>query len=419
MEDGPIGQAGPVKSVARVLPVAIAVLLATALTGVAVHAPVPAAKTTPTTLAVSPSTTGASAGSTTTTTIKPDEPLVPPALASLVAELEAFVEQARGLKFTSPVRVTLLSDKAFRDKITAQAKGDKAEIDRLTRELRALDLIPAGTDIEKVTKALYGGLVLGYYDAKAKALFVRGGKPTPAVRVTLAHELTHALQDQHFGVDRPELAKRHDESDQAWSGLVEGDAVTVEQKYLHSLSARDQAQAQTEQSSHAGDLSAVPPVLLETLQFPYLVGPPFIAALRNAGGQDRLDAAFKDPPTTSEQLIHPDRFLAGEGPLNVAEPPTDGGATVIDRGVFGEFGYLQQLEGVITDSDQLRRAAAGWGGDRYVAWDHGGKTCVRDDVVMDTPQDAQELRTALAQWVHAHPGSSLTGDSPMRFISCG
>lgn len=405
--------------VARALPVVIAALLTVGLTGVAVHAPTPApaAKQTPTTLAVSPSTTAAPGA--TTTTVKADEPLVPPELATLVSQLEAYVEQARGLKFLTPVKVTLLSDKAFRDRITAEAKGDKAEIDRLTRELRALDLIPAGTDIEKVTKELYGGLVLGYYDSKAKALFVRGGKPTPAVRVTLVHELTHALQDQHFGVDRPDYAKRHDESDQSWSGVVEGDAVWVEQTYLHSLSSKEQAQVESEQSSHAGNLSDVPPVLLETLQFPYQVGPTFVGAMRSAGGQARLDAAFKDPPTTSEQLIHPDRFLAGEPPLAVAEPPTDGGAAVIDRGVFGEFGYLQQLENVITDVDRLRRAAAGWGGDRYVAWDQGGTTCVRDDVVMDTPQDADELRSALQQWVSAHPGSSLTGDSPMRFTSCG
>lgn len=406
------------KSAARVLPLVIAVLLIAGVSGLAFHddtTSVDSSKT-PTTLAVSPSST---VPGETTTTAKANEPLVSPELAGLVAKLEAFVEKTRGLKFLKPVKVTLLGDKDFRKKVTASSGDDAAAIDRITRELRALDLIPAGADIGKIQKELLGGLVLGFYDDKEKALFVRGGKPTPAVRETLVHELTHALQDQHFNIDRPDVDKAKDESGQSFSGLLEGDAVRVEEVYKRTLSAKEQRDAEEEQSKGVGDLDDVPPVLLETLLFPYRVGPPFVATILSAAGQARLDEAFRHPPTTSEQLIHPERFLAGEGALPVAEPPTNAGAKPIDQGVFGELGFLQQLENVITDPDQLRRAAAGWGGDRYVAWDEGAKTCVRVDVVMDTPQDADELRSALNRWVNAHKGATLEGTSPIRFTSCG
>jgi hypothetical protein len=368
-------------------------------------------------MAVSPSSTVPGATST-STTVK-DAPLVPPELAGLISQLEAFVEQTRGLKFLKPVKVTLLSDKAFRKKITEESTVEKAEFDRTTRELHALDLLPKNVDLAKAQRELLGGAVVGLYDAKAKELFVRGGKPTPAVRETLVHELTHAVQDQHFAIDRPDLEKAQDESGQAFSGLAEGDAVWVEQAYLRSLSRKEQQQAEDEQNSQVGDLSDVPPVLIETLVFPYRVGPGFVASVRDSAGQGRLDEAFKHPPTTTEHLLHPDKFLAGEQPIAVADPPANGGAKVIDRGVFGEFGFIQQLERVIGDPDEVRRAAAGWGGDRYVAWDEGAKTCVRVDVVMDTPQDADELQLALRRWVDAHKSSAtLDGASPIRFTSC-
>ncbi|HEV7887129.1 MAG TPA: DUF6782 family putative metallopeptidase [Acidimicrobiales bacterium] len=403
----------------RLLPVAVAVLLVANVAGLMVHDDDPR---TPrvvsgpsTTMTVSPSSTVPG----TSTTAK-DEPLVPPELAGLIAELEAFVEAKRGLTFLHPVKITLLSDKDFRKRIDDQSKYDQAEVDKTTRVLRALDLIPAGTDLAKAQRELLGGAVVGYYDAKAKALFVRGGKPTPAVRETLVHELTHAAQDQHFGVDRPDLAKKEDESDQAWSGLAEGDAVRIEQLYLASLSKKEQDAAAKEQAKQTGGIKDVPRVLIEALSFPYVVGPRFVQTVVGRAGQARLDAAFAAPPTTSEQLLHPDKFLAGEGALEVPDPPTDNNAKVIDRGVFGEFGFIQQLEDVITDQNALFRAAAGWGGDRYVAWDEGPKTCVRVDVVMDTPQDADDLRRALQKWVDRHQGADLSpaGSSPLRFTSC-
>jgi hypothetical protein len=390
----------------RVVALAVAVLLVAGVAGVAVHheprPPVPVV----------------AAGSTTTTATT----ALPPALAALITDLEHYVERTRGLAFQRPVPVTLLSEKDFKKRIESQTTIDKAGADKDTRVLRALDLIPAGTDLAKSQKSLYSSAVAGFYDIKAKQLVVRGAKPTPAVRQVLVHELTHAVQDQHFNLDRPDLAKKDDESDQSWTGLVEGDAVRVQDAYVASLSPKDQAAVTAEETDQASQISPdIPAVLLQVLGFPYQVGPQFTRAVLAAGGQARLDAAFASPPATSEQLIHPDKYLAGEGAIPVADPPANG--TVIDRGVFGEFGFILQLNGTpgLTQSDVLR-AAAGWGGDRYVAWDEGSRTCVRVDTLMDTQRDVDELRAALAKWVARHPGSTLTGSgstgSPLRFTSC-
>lgn len=399
----------------RPLAIAIAVLLTAGAAGVAVHEePKRVLRVVqPVTVEVAPSSTTAP-GNTPTS--------VPPAaspLVELVAELQAFVEQARGLKFKAPVKVTLLDDLSFRQRIADESEVDKDEVAKVTKVLRALDLIEPDVDLEKAQRALLGGAVLGFYDLEKKELVVRGAELTPAVRQTLVHELVHALQDQHFNVHRPELAKQEDEAEQAFTGLVEGDAVRIERKFTATMSKRDQRRAEKEQQSHAGDLRDVPQILLESLSFPYVVGPPFADAVVRAGQQARLDAAFAAPPTTSEQLIHPEKYLRGEGAARVAEPPAEG--TVIDRGVFGELGFLQQLQNDIEDTATLQRAAAGWGGDRYVAWEAGARACVRVDVVMDTPRDAEELRAALQQWADAHDDATVKGGGggdPIRFTSC-
>ncbi|HMC43606.1 MAG TPA: hypothetical protein VKI20_11410, partial [Acidimicrobiales bacterium] len=154
---------------------------------------------------------------------------VPPALASLVHDLEGFVERTRSLKFVRQVPVSLLDDSTFRKRVEELITASPTSVEKSQKVLRALGLIGAGVDLGKEERALYAGAVVGLYDQKNKVLLVRGARPTPLVRRTLAHELTHALQDQHFSIYRPELDKRDDESPVAFSALLEGDARRVEQ----------------------------------------------------------------------------------------------------------------------------------------------------------------------------------------------
>ena len=367
-------------------------------------------------------TTTSSPGSSTSTSASSP----PSGLAQLISQLEGFVAQNRGLPFSKPVPVSLLSSADFQRRLAAvQAEGeDQAATTKAEKVLRALGLLDRGVSLDKEEKGLLSDAVAGFYDPKRKDLVVRGADSTsPYVRVVLAHELTHADQDQHFTLDRPALDKRDDEASQAFTALIEGDAVRIQQTYLNSLSAKDRVRAQQEESSQAGSIDPnVPPVLLDTLSFPYTFGVEFVKAVVKAGGQARLDAAFANPPTTSEQILHPQLFLAGQASMAVADPAADG--KVIDHGVVGEFGLLLMF----LDSKRplaksvAGQAAAGWGGDRYVAWDSGDKTCLRANFVMDTQADTNQLVSALKDWASRQPAATITGSgtgaSPITMTTC-
>ena len=146
-------------------------------------------------------------------------------IETLARSLQGEVEQTRGLRFREPPRVALLADAAFRQRLKDKtaAERDEAKLRRTQHSLRALRLIPADLDLAAAADALLAAGLVGFYDPKSKELVVRGASPSsPLVRHTLVHELTHALQDQHFGIDLARFRGRTDESYVGYSGLIEG-----------------------------------------------------------------------------------------------------------------------------------------------------------------------------------------------------
>jgi hypothetical protein len=336
------------------------------------------------------------------------------AIRRLVPEIEAFVETARGLRFKEHVKVELLGDDAFVKRLRGAGEEDVEALEKAEGFLHALHFIDGDVRLGPAVDRLLSAAVAGFYDPKTKALVVRGGEPTPSVRAVLAHELTHALQDQHFGLERPEFEDSTDEAPQGFTGLVEGDAVRVQQQYFNSLSADERAAFLAEEGGGAPPVG-VPSVLIDVLLFPYRTGPSLVEAILRAGGQPRLDAAFASPPETSEHLLHPDVYLRGERARPVTLPRADG--TVFDRGVVGELG----LRLLFSDLGAAgRRAADGWGGDRYVAWRSAGRPCVRARFVMDTPADTTELTSTLRRWADDHDGATVTTSAggPVTLTSC-
>jgi len=335
-------------------------------------------------------------------------------MAAVIAELEAFVESTRGLRFLEPVDVAVVGAAAFHNALSGGAPVDKSDAEVEAGLLRALGLVEAGVDVGAVD-AFDEDTVAGFYDTEAKKLVVRGGRLTPFVRQVLVHELTHALDDQHFNLD-PDLID--DEASLAFDALVEGDATFVENRYLESLPdpVRRQARAEEEAIFGGTGTSKVPEVFLDLGDFPYAQGPELIAALLAAGGRARLDEAFRSPPTTSAEVLHPDRFLAGRARARVPKVAADG--RVVDDGVLGEFLLRLVLAESVPDG-QADRAAEGWAGDGYVAWQTGKRTCVRSTVVMDSEAEAGELVTALRQWATSHPGATVVpSPSAVTFSRC-
>ncbi|MFN2568312.1 MAG: hypothetical protein ABR564_01755 [Candidatus Dormibacteria bacterium] len=340
------------------------------------------------------------------------------AVEAFLPEAQRFVEQHRGLAFTRRVDVTALDDAAFRKRLEELPGDSPADLEKATKELRALGLIQGKVDLGELEKALLGSAVAGFYDAAPHVLVVRGGALTPWVREVIVHELTHALQDQAFGIHRPQLDDAPDEQGIAFHALLEGDALRVENAYHDGMSPADRKSAD-EEGAGGGIPPDTPPVLLEQLTFPYVAGPPFVSAVLAKRGQPGLDAAIRTPPTTSSQILHPERFLGGQAPVHVDPPPADG--RVFDRGALGEEA-LRLVLGQAVDKGRLGaqeadEAAAAWAGDWASAWDAGSQACIRVLVVTQGP--AARLRSALRAYAGTRNGVTVAGNGPLTLTSCG
>ncbi|MGH9178367.1 MAG: hypothetical protein ACRD0N_07425 [Acidimicrobiales bacterium] len=345
-------------------------------------------------------------------------PASKPALEAVLPGLQRFVEEARGLRFKRPVQLQLLDDDAFRRRIRTLTRGSLVEGNRRLRVLKAFGLVPADADLSQAQRDAGAGII-GLYDPKTNRLVVRGKEPTPYVRGVIVHELTHALQDQHFNLLR--VGAQRGGSALGHTGVVEGDATRIEQRYLDSLSAGEQQLVALEAASlgASGAGAPTPPAVSAFVAFPYRFGAQFTTELVERSGQAALDAAFGNPPGTAEQLMHTDAFVAGEAGRRVPAPGTEGGRRALITDTLGEFGIRVLLSDVVAE-DEVARAAEGWGGDRYVAWVDGDRNCARLHVVMDTPADAEELLAALRTWAAtpANAGTTVEGIDPIAVTSC-
>jgi hypothetical protein len=323
----------------------------------------------------------------------------------------AFVEKERGLTFkTRPVVVALTeADFVARyQKITVDDYAKfRTEYDAATVVLSALGLLKPGVSYYDTTKAFGDAGVLGFYDPETKELSVRGNTLTPFVKTVVAHELTHALDDQWFTLYRPQYEDAKDEISFGLSALSEGNARRVENAYRTTLSAADKAAADKEEASYGGGFSAstFTAAFLKLQLAPYSLGEAFVNDLLDIGGQPALDAAFGVPPTTSEEVIDVDKYLTKEGRVDVAPPTADG--PVVDDGVMGEIVIQYLLENVVSTS-QASRAATGWAGDWYVAWSANGASCVRMAVQMDTSADTSDLKSGFDRWAATRPKATVT-----------
>jgi hypothetical protein len=338
----------------------------------------------------------------------------PPASAAevraAVDEISGVVEAERGLAFTEPVDVELAGEGEFQRRLLHDFDEGVDELRETEILLKAFGLVEPDVDLVEAMRTLLGAGVVGFYDPETDELVVRGTALTPYVRTTIAHELTHALDDQRFDLDRPEYEDAKDEIDFGFSALVEGNARRVEDAYLAGLSDEEQRDAAAEELSLGGglDLGDVPLVLVDLISAPYALGHDFVGQLLDDGGQEALDAAFGAPPRTSEQVIDPATYEAGEGGIEVSVPAVSG--SVVDEGVAGQF-LIQLVLAEGLDAGRAREAATGWGGDAVVAWRDGQRPCATLVAVGDDSGETSELRGAFEEWA-AERGPAGTGTGP-------
>ena len=364
-------------------------------------------------------TTGPKAPASTSPTTARKAPAATTAVdwPKVVDTVRPYIEKETGLPFTGPVKVSVLDGAAFDNRLTA-ARLNPA-MDRARRAepiLKALGIVDPGVNLADQVKRLSTGSVTAFYDVKSNELIVKPAQLTAYMLKTIVHELVRADYDQHFELDRPNLVTPDDETGIAWDSLVEGTASRIEARFVSALPDNDKKAVQAEQQRLAGQLPKdLPDYVLVQYAFPFGSGPKFADTLMGNGGAAKVNAAFQNPPTTSEQIIHPEKFLAGEGPKPLADPTAD--APAIRSGSMGQLMISLMLAQVL-DSGAAESAADGWGADRYVAWMNGAQTCVRLAITMDTPDKMTEMGQALANWAKSTPGATVTGSGPFTVTRC-
>jgi hypothetical protein len=342
-----------------------------------------------------PEEDAAAPSSTVPITLPPQgAPASPEELRTLVAELEQFVIAERGLEFEEDVQLEVLGEAAYAERVhadfDAELEEDREDIINTAGALQALGLWPPGVDPIETIREFDAVASGGFYDPETATMVVRGTSITPLLRSILVHELAHALDDQHFDIDRPELEDRSDEAGFAFHSVVEGSAERIEAAYRETMTEEERAEAEAEEQAigAAIDITEIPPILLLQQAFAYEQGADFVDAIHDAGGNAAVDRALRRPPTTSETILEPESWPPGEESERVPVPEAD--AEPLEDGVLGQF--LLHLLTNPTDPDGPVRPE--WDGDNAVVWADGESYCVR----MAVRGDVAGIEAGLADW---------------------
>jgi hypothetical protein len=314
-------------------------------------------------------------------------------------ELQEDVAEAGGVPFKAPVPVDFITPadltRYLKEVLDSEYPPSRADADG--RLLVALDLLPPGTSLRDLRMRLLQDNVAGFYDERPgrRKLYAVSEERTmtPSNQIVLAHEMRHALQDQYIDVHRalPDAVGDFDDRRLALMALLEGDATVVMERFLmqrlgvlESTAVPDLAGA----GFATPELEGVPPVLRDHLILPYLAGREFVRALHDRGGWAAVRKAWADPPRSTEQVLHPEKYAAREQPQAVGRGTAPAGARLLAEGVLGEA-LTRTLLGEGSDV-----AAAGWGGDLYQVWDAAGRTLVVWRTSWDSEADAREFHAA-------------------------
>ena len=344
----------------------------------------------------------ASAGTGTT----PDE-----SARSQIRTISRQVENIRKLEFRSRFKVEFLPPKAVAARAAKLILRDyPADVaDAEARVLAALGAIPSGIDLRQLSKELLESQVAGFYVPATSELVVPSTNPkqplTANEKIVLAHELEHALADQTVGLPvrgRPDPS-RADETLAAVS-VAEGDATLTMQRYaLDAIPLSEQLSMLGDPSLAAAEdaLEDTPHFLARQLVFPYIAGLEFDCALFTRGGWRAVNGAYKDPPTTSAQVMFPDRYRAGEGAIDVRDPAGPGSRWTHDmESTFGAA-HLQWLFEAPGDNeerslDDPEAAAASWAGGETHLFTRGASSAV--GLVLSQRKGDSGLCASVSEW---------------------
>jgi hypothetical protein len=341
-----------------------------------------------------------------------------PENAAIRAEIEENVAEIRGLEPLEPVVTTVLTRDQLSERVENDLFAELTEEDarEFTLILSAYDFVPRDFDYYNFVLDLYSEQIAGFYDSETNEfVVVSDDNDLDALeQLTHAHEYMHALQDQHFSLELLDDESADSEAVAALSALAEGEATLLQTLYLLGgyFTLEDLGAIVTDSADDEFPvLESAPPVLANNLLFPYTSGAEFVQYLYDRGGFAAIDDAWADPPLSTEDILHPDRYLAGDEPQIVSSAPLTetlgAGWRMLDEEVFGEFFLREYLSQQLSNAD-VDVAATGWGGDRYaVYWnEEAGDIVGILDIAWDTPQDGDEFAQAFADFAESKYGSA-------------
>lgn len=324
-------------------------------------------------------------------------------------EIIAFVEQTRGHKFKKKPTVRFLAEGEFAELLLKDFDEDAEEMEKSSVTYRALGFIGPDQDLETVMRETLELGVVGFYDPETEELVVRGTELSAYARTVVAHELTHALDDQYFDLDRPKLDEATDETGYGFTVLVEGSASFVEQAYRAEYSAEEEREASSEEAQVASNpaVFSLPVDVVKLISGPYSQGPELVEEVIGSKPMTALDPSFAAPPISSEQALTPSGYVAKDPVAKVAKPKFEG--TEVESGAMGQFVLTVLLQSDfdinLTDPDP---ATEGWAGDQYVAYTSERGDCVSFEVQMDDAPRAEDLGQALSDWASEMPDAEST-----------
>ena len=335
-----------------------------------------------------------------------------------------------------------------RESFISEGSGDllgedtRAEIELLKDLCVILDLCSPTDDLWQAILDLHDQAVLGFYDTDDKSLTIVTGqeKPDRLSWLTYGHEYTHALQDQEFDLTVL-LGRENDgfDSSKEALALVEGDANLSEFLFYESLTSEQQnelgeaVERRSEEFSTSPVAAQTPRIIRETVGWEHGAGPEFVFRLYLEGGFEAINNAYQNVPQSTEQIIHTEKYLAGEEPHLVELPdlmPALGEEwQQRDTSVLGELLTTIYLATFLSQ-DQAETAAQSWGGDQYALFkDTDGRLLLALRNSWDTETDAQEFYDAYldlvteksqGEWNQLETGDSRrfwTGDDISSFLT--
>jgi hypothetical protein len=329
--------------------------------------------------------------------------------AAAFADIEEQVRALRGLPAPDIGPAEIIDRAQLADELEEMlaAEWTDDELADANLALRAMGLLRSEQDIRELSQALLADQVIGFYDPLEERMVVVSDEGLSVLaRITYAHEYTHALQDAAFRSFETRDELTDDDAILARLALEEGDATVV--MFQWALQELEPDELGEVTATPQPDTSAVPGWMLRQLQFPYLAGFAFVNGLRATGDWAAVDAAYDDAPVSTEQVLHPEKYLAGELPVDVAAAPLAGrfgaGWEDIEPNTIGEAMIDIWLVELGAEQEAATAAAAGWGGDRLsVASGPDGAWAMAWRIAWDSAAEADEFAAA-------HDGLQQGGD---------